>query len=308
MSMRPRRSVLAVPGSSDRFIEKSRTLPVDCLFLDLEDAVANSVKDEARRNVIEALQDSRGWLAPTVTVRINGWASPWTTSDVVELVGEAGQWVDCLVLPKVSSADHVKALDLVLTQVEKQAGLPIGKIGLELQIEDGAGLLNVGTIAAASPRAETLVYGPGDFMAAMGMGTFVVGSQPADYQADAFHHVLMGILTAARAYGLQAIDGPYTGVRDLDGFIESAKRTAALGYDGKWVLHPSQIDAANEIYAPTAADLERAKQIVAAYQESTSESGPEVGAIMVDDLMVDESGMKLAQRILAKGRIAGLVD
>ena len=206
---RVRRTVLAVPGSSDRFIAKARGLGVDALFLDLEDAVAPAVKAESRGRIVDALNDTAGFAAPTVTVRVNDWTTPWTYADVIEVVSRAGDHIDALVLPKCTDAAQVKALDLLLTQVEQAAGLPVGRIGLEVQIEDALGLLHVDAIAAASPRLETLVFGPGDFMASLGMGGLNVGAQPAGYPADAFHYVLMRILVAARAHGLQAIDGPF---------------------------------------------------------------------------------------------------
>ncbi len=298
--IRARRTVLAVPGSSDRFIAKSRTQDVDAIFLDLEDAVAPPVKEASRTKIIEALSADEGWKAPTVTYRVNDWSTPWTTMDVMEVVGGAGARVDCIVLPKVTSADQVKALDLVVTQAEHAAGLPIGRIGFELQIEEARGLLHVAEIAAASPRTETLVYGPGDFMASMGMKTLNVGSQPPGYVGDAFHHVQMTILVAARAHGLLAIDGPFVGIRDLGGFRTSANSSAALGYDGKWVLHPDQVAAGNEIFTPLDADVERARRIVEAYRHATAEAGGAVGAIVVDDEMVDGAGLAVARSTLAK--------
>jgi citrate lyase subunit beta/citryl-CoA lyase len=300
-SVKPRRTILAVPGSSDRFIAKSRTEDVDAVFLDLEDAVAPAAKPEARERIVAALTSGEGWRAGLVTVRVSGWSTPWTFLDVIDIVGRAGAHVDALVLPKVQGPAEVAALDLLLGQVEAHHGLPVGRIGLEVQIEDAPGLLAVNAIAGASPRLETLVFGPGDFMASLGMATLSVGSQPDGYRADAFHHPLMAILLAARAHGLQAIDGPFVGIRDLDGFTASAKSSAALGYDGKWVLHPDQVAAGNAVFTPTAACLDRAARIVARYAEATSRSGGATGAIVVDDEMVDEAGYKLALALLAKG-------
>ena len=300
-----RRTVLAVPGSSDRFIAKARGLAVDAVFLDLEDAVAPAVKVESRTRIVEAL-NAEGFTAPLVTVRVNGWESPWTYGDVIEVVAGAGAAIDALVLPKTQSAAQVHALDLLLTQVEHTAGLPVGRIGLEVQIEDAIGLLHVNEIAAASPRLQSLVFGPGDFMASLGMGGLNVGAQPAGYPADAFHHVLMSILVAARAHGLQAIDGPYVAIRDLAGFRRSAELSAALGYDGKWVLHPGQVDIGNEVFSPRPADFERALRIQDAYARATAVAGGAVGAIVVDDEMVDEAGVKLAAAIVARGRAAGM--
>jgi len=296
---RARRTVLAVPGSSERFIEKSRGLPVDALFLDLEDAVAPAAKIDARAQIVAALNQG-GWQAPTITVRVNDWDTPWTTADVLEVVGGAGAHIDAIVLPKVRSAEQVIALDMVLSQAEAAAGLPVGKIGLEVQIEEAQGLQRVDEIAAASRRLETLIFGPGDFMASMGMRGLSVGSQIAGYDADAFHYVLSRILVAARANSLQAIDGPYVSIRDLPGFRKSAAKSAALGYDGKWVVHPSQVAAGNELFTPDVTQVERAERIVDAYSKATDALGGAVGAIVVDDEMVDEAGLKVAQAILAK--------
>ncbi len=300
----PRRTILAVPGSSDRFIEKARTLPVDGVFLDLEDAVAVAAKADARSRIVAALDYGSGFAAPLVTVRVNGWESPWTYIDVIDVIGSAGTKVDAVVLPKTTSAAEVKALDLLLTQVEHNARLPVGRIGIEAQIEDAVGLLHVAEIAQASPRLASLVFGPGDFMASLGMRGLNVGAQPQGYSGDAFHHVLASILVAARANRLQAIDGPFVAIRDVEGFRRSAEASAALGFDGKWVLHPAQIDAGNEVFAPDPTDFERAARIVAAYRRATDAVNGAVGAIVVDDEMVDEAGVKLAQAILARGRAA----
>ena len=304
-SIGTRRTVLAVPGSSDRFIAKARGLGVDALFLDLEDAVAPAAKAEARGRIVAALNGGE-FAAPVVTVRVNGWESPWTYADLVEVVTGAGARVDAIVLPKTADAAQVKALDLLLTQVEQTAGLPVGRIGVEAQIEDAVGLLHVAEIAAASPRLVSLVYGPGDFMASMGMGGLSVGAQPDGYPADAFHHVLVSILVAARAHGLSAIDGPYVAIRDVPGFEASARASAALGYDGKWVLHPDQIEAGNRIFTPKRADYDRARRIIAAYRAACEAAGGGVGAIVVDDEMVDEAGVKLSAAIVARGEAAGM--
>ena len=298
---RARRTVLAVPGSSDRFIAKARSVAADCIFLDLEDAVAPAEKQSARDKVVDALTSGGTWQPGTVTVRVNDWTTPWTTQDVWQVVTAAGAHIDALVLPKASAADHVRALDLVLTQAEQAAGLPVGRIGIEIQIEDAAGLLHVAEIAAASPRAESMVFGPGDYMASMGMASLSVGAGIDGYPGDHFHHVLSTILVAARAHGLAAVDGPYVAIRDLDGFGAAARRAAALGYDGKWVIHPSQIEVGNEVFSPDPANLERARRIIDAYAEATERSRGAVGAIVVDGEMVDEAGVKLARATLARG-------
>lgn len=300
-----RRTILAVPGSSDRFLAKARGLEADAVFLDLEDAVAPAAKADARGRIVRALAEE--WSASIVTVRVNDWTTQWTYADVVEVVGQAGAHIDALVLPKVRSAEHIVALDLLLTQVERTHGLPVGRIGIEAQIEDAPGLLNVSAIAAASPRMQSLVFGPGDFMASVGMATTSVGEQPDGYEGgDAFHHVLFSILVAARAHGLAAIDGPFVAIRDVAGFRRSARRAAGLGYDGKWVLHPDQIGAGNAIFTPRQQDYDRSLRMIDSYEAATAEAGGAVGAIVVDGEMVDEAGMKVAQRIVAKGRAAGL--
>ncbi|MFC9786221.1 HpcH/HpaI aldolase/citrate lyase family protein [Rhodococcus sp. NPDC127528] len=303
---RPRRSVLAVPGSSRKMIDKAKGLPADEVFLDLEDAVAPIAKAQARTEIVEAL-NSDGWGDQIKVVRVNDWTTEWTYGDVVDVVSGAGANLDAILLPKVVDASHVQALDLLLTQVEKANGLEVGRIGIEAQIENAIGLTNIDAIATASPRVQTLVFGPADFMASINMRTLVVGEQPEGYDAgDAYHHILMTILLAARAHGLEAIDGPYLQIRDVDAFRRAAGRTAALGFDGKWVLHPTQIDAANEAFSPRQSDYDRAELILEAYEFHTSAAGGARGAAMLGDEMIDEASAKMAQVVAAKGRAAGM--
>lgn len=305
-SGRSRRSVLAVPGSSAKMIEKAKGLPADEIFLDLEDAVAPIAKAEARGRIVDAL-NSDGWGNQIKVVRVNDWTTPWTHLDVVDVVSGAGANLDAVLLPKVETASHVQALDLLLTQVEKNAGLEVGAIGIEPQIESATSLRNIDEIATASPRVQTLVFGPADMMASVNMRTLVVGEQPEGYDTgDAYHHILMTILLAARTHGLQAIDGPYLQIRDLDAFRRAAGRTAGLGFDGKWVLHPTQIDAANEIFSPRQADFDKAEEILEAYEYSTSDAGGARGAVMLGDEMIDEASRKMALVVSAKGRAAGM--
>ena len=304
--LRSRRSCLAVPGSNARFLEKAKSLDADQVFLDLEDSVAPVAKADARSTVVEALR-SGGWGDKVRVVRINDWTSAWTFRDVLQVVGEAGADLDCVMLPKVQTADHVRALDLVLTQVEKEAGLEVGRIGIEAQIEDARGLVEVDAIATASPRLETIIFGPADFMASINMKSLVVGEQPPGYDVgDAYHYILMRILMAARAHDLQAIDGPYLQVRDVEGFRRVAGRSAALGFDGKWVLHPDQVAAANEVFSPLQSDYDHAENILDAYEHFTSERGGARGAVMLGDEMIDEASRKMALVVAAKGRSAGL--
>jgi citrate lyase subunit beta/citryl-CoA lyase len=195
---------------------------------------------------------------------------------------------------------------MTLTQIEKTLGLDVGRIGIEAQIENARGLVNVDAIAAASPRTETIIFGPADFMASINMKSLAVGTLNPDYPGDPFHYILMRILMAARMYDLQAIDGPFLAIRDVDGYREVAKRSAALGYDGKWVLHPGQIDAANEVYSPSQADYDHAELILDAYEHATSEAGGKLGAVMLGDEMIDEASRKMALVIAGKGRAGGM--
>ena len=306
-TLRPRRSCLAVPGSSPRFLEKAKSLAADQVFLDLEDAVAPLVKPAARKNIVAALNEG-GWGDRIRVVRVNDITTHWTYRDVIEVVEGAGANLDCIMLPKTQNAAQVQWLDLLLTQIEKTMGFEVGGIGIEAQIENAQGLIAIDAIAAASPRVETLIFGPADFMASINMRSLVVGEQPPGYDVgDAYHHILMSILMAARAHDLQAIDGPYLQIRDVDGFRRVAGRSAALGFDGKWVLHPGQIDAANEIYAPTQEDFDHAELILDAYAWSTSEAGGAKGSAMLGDEMIDEASRKMALVVAAKGRAAGLI-
>jgi citrate lyase subunit beta/citryl-CoA lyase len=286
-------------------LEKAQGLAVDEVCLDLEDAVAPLAKPDARRNIIAALTGG-DWAGKARAVRVNDLTTQWTYRDVVEVVEGAGAQLDVIMLPKVQEPAHVQWLDLTLSQLEKALGLPVGGIGIEVQIENARGLLNVDEIAAASARLETIVFGPADFMASVNMKSLAVGALHPDYPGDPFHYPLMRILMAARAHDLQAIDGPYLQIRDVAGFRTSAARSATLGFDGKWVLHPDQVDAANQAYTPSQPDYEHAEQILDAYAHATSAAGGKLGAVLLGDEMIDEASRKMALVIAAKGRAAGL--
>jgi citrate lyase subunit beta / citryl-CoA lyase len=305
-ALRPRRSNMAVPGSNPRFLEKAKGLPVDQIFMDIEDAVAPLAKPDARKNIVAALNEG-GYEDKIRVVRVNDLTTHWTYRDVVEVVEGAGPNLDAIMLPKVQTPDHIAWLDLLLTQIEKTMGFEVGRIGIEAQIENARGLIEVDAIAAASPRLETIIYGPADFMASINMKSLVVGEQPLGYDVgDAYHYILMRILMAARANNLQAIDGPYLQIKDTDGYRRVAGRAAALGYDGKWVLHPGQIDPANEVFSPSQDDYDHAELILDAYDYFTSEAGGKKGSAMLGDEMIDEASRKMALVIAAKGRAAKL--
>src|SRR4030095_15895124 len=232
-TLRARRSCLATPGSNPRFLEKAKGLAADQVFLDLEDSVAPIAKVDARKNIVAALNEG-GWGTKTRVVRVNDWTTEWTYADVIEVVSGAGANLDCIMLPKVQTAEQVVALDLLLSQLEKVHGLEQGRLGIEAQIENALGLNNVNAIAQASPRVETIIFGPADFMASINMKSLVVGEQPPGYDVgDAYHYILMSILMAARAHDKQAIDGPYLQIKDVDGFRRVAGRSGDLGFDGK---------------------------------------------------------------------------
>jgi citrate lyase subunit beta / citryl-CoA lyase len=304
--LRPRRSSLAVPGSSVKMLDKARGLKSDQLFMDLEDAVAPIAKADARKNIVQALNEG-GYEEKIRAVRVNDWTTQWTYTDVIEIVEGAGANLDCIMLPKVQTADQIVALDLLLTQLERTNGLEVGRLGIEAQIENAMGLININAIAAASPRIESIIFGPADFMASINMKSLVVGEQPPGYDTgDAYHHILMSILMAARAYNKQAIDGPYLGIKDLEGFRRVAGRSAALGFDGKWALHPDQIELANEVFSPKQEDYDHAEMILDAYDWATSSAGGAKGAVMLGDEMIDEASRKMALVVSAKGRAAGM--
>jgi citrate lyase subunit beta/citryl-CoA lyase len=294
---------MSVPASSERFLAKARGLAADEVMLDLEDSVAPAAKDGARRLAVQALNGG-GWDGKLVAVRINGASTPWAYQDVIAVVTGAPGAVDSLVLPKVSSPAAVTWLDIMLGQAEQAAGLPAGKIRIEAQIEDAAGLAAAEAIAAASPRLASLVFGPADFMASVGMRSLTVGGQPEGYEFDAHHYALMRMLVAAKANGLQAIDGPYARIQDAEGLRKAAASAAALGYDGKWVLHPAQVAVVNEVFTPSVDDYWRALRVLDAYGRATSVE--QRGAVMLGEEMIDEASRKLAQSLVAKGEAAGL--
>jgi citrate lyase subunit beta / citryl-CoA lyase len=299
---RPRRSCLSVPGSSPKMLSKAPGLPADEVFMDLEDSVAPGAKEEARRNIVHALKDG-DWSGKTVVVRVNGVSTKWCYRDVIEIVENAAEHVDCLMVPKVEFASDVTFVHELLRQIEETLGLE-RRIGLELQIETATGLTNIDAIANASDRAETLIFGPADMSASLGLPALTAGLPMPNYPGDHWHYVLERILIAARNAGLQVIDGPYLVIRDLDGFREMALRARALGYDGKWALHPGQIDVLNEVFAPTQDEFDKAEAILEAYEHATDVEL--TGAVMFGTEMIDEASRKMAEQFAMRGRAAGM--
>jgi len=272
-------------------------------FLDLEDSVAPIEKVAARAKVVEAIRKQE-WDDRVLCVRVNAWDTEWTVGDVIEVVSGAGERLDEVMLPKVQRAAEVVALDLLLTQVEKTSGLPVGHIGIEAQIETVRGLINVEEICEASGRLETIIFGPADFAASMEMPVLTGGVQIPEYPGDHFHYVFSKILMAGRANGLQVIDGPFLKVRELDALRDFAQRTRVLGYDGKWALTPDQVGVLNEVYSPTQEQFDKAWEILDTYQRATEDDRR--GAVMFGDEMIDEASRKMAVKFVARGERAGL--
>jgi citrate lyase subunit beta/citryl-CoA lyase len=272
-------------------------------FLDLEDAVAPLEKEASRAKVVAAVRD-QDWGDAVLCVRVNAWDTKWTYGDVIEVVGQAGPRLDEIMLPKVQDAAQVVALDLLLTQVELNHSLPPGHIGIEAQIETTRGLINVEEICAASPRLETVILGPVDLSASLGMPSLSGGLHIPEYPGDYFHYVFMKILIAGRANGLQVIDGPYVKVRDSEGFRDYATRTQILGYDGKWSLHPDQVKILNEVFSPTQEQFDKAWDVLESYRQATE--GDRKGAVMFGDEMIDEASRKVAEVLVARGERSGM--
>jgi citrate lyase subunit beta / citryl-CoA lyase len=272
-------------------------------FLDLEDAVAPSEKAAAREAVVGAVRTGE-WGDAIVCVRVNGWDTRWTYRDVIDVVGAAGPRLDELMLPKVSDPGQVVALDLLLSQVEADAGLPVGHIGIEVQIETAKGLVNVEDICTASRRLEAVVLGPVDMSASMGMPSLAGGLDIPAYPGDYFHYIYAKLLMAGRAAGIQVIDGPYVKVRDPEGLRAYAVRAQTLGFDGKWSLHPDQIPIINELFSPSPAAFDRAVAVLDAYRDATEAQGK--GAVMLGEEMIDEASRQAALAVVAKGERAGM--
>jgi citrate lyase subunit beta/citryl-CoA lyase len=290
-----------VPGSSERFLAKAPQLEADEVFLDLEDAVAPDEKDGARERVIEALR-SLDFGDTTVVVRVNGTDTPHYYRDLIAVVEQAGAHVDAIMLPKVRTPGDVEMTAKLLTQIELANELEVGRIGIEAQIEDATGLLACEAIATASERMETLIFGPGDYSAAVGIPITTIGGAPDGYPGDHLNYVYSRLVVAARAAGIQAIDGPYARVGDDDGLRERARLARALGLDGKWTIHPGQIAVVNEVFSPSREEWERAEAMLAAYEDAHRAGR---GAAVFEGEMIDEANRKMADRIAQSGRAAG---
>jgi citrate lyase subunit beta/citryl-CoA lyase len=283
-------------------MEKASASAADEVFLDLEDACAPLEKPAARGRIVEALR-THDWHGKTRVVRINQVTSEFAFDDLREVIGGAGDVLDCIMVPKVRNPGDVAFVDRALLQLEQSLGFPAGRIGIEAQIEDAEGLMRADEIAFSSARLETLTFGPADFSASMQLPSLTVRNNDT-YPGDIFHYVLFKLAVAARAAGIQVIDGPYLAIHDVAGYRASAARAAALGYDGKWALHPSQIEPANAAFTPAQADFDKAAQILEAYRRATEVDRR--GAVMLGDEMIDEASRKIAMGFYARGMAAGL--
>ena len=285
---------------------KAAGLGADMVFLDLEDAVAPLEKEAARGQVVEAI-NTLDWGEAVLCVRVNAWDTEWTYRDVVDVVENASERLDELMLPKAQSAADVQALDMLLTQIEKVTGRK-SSVGIEAQIETARGLINVEEICAASSRLETIIFGPADFAASTEMPVLTGGVQIPEYPGDHFHYVFSKILMAGRANGLQVIYGPFLKIKEGEALRDYAMRTRLLGYDGKWALHPDQVAIINEVFTPTQEQYDRAFDILDAYEKATTEgaAGERKGAVMFGDEMIDEASRKMALKFVSRGQRAGM--
>jgi citrate lyase subunit beta / citryl-CoA lyase len=297
---RARRSQLSVPGSSEKMLRKGAESAADHVFCDLEDAVAPSVKVEARDKIAWAL-NNLDWGKKTRCVRINDVTTEWCHGDIITVVEKAGANLDTIMLTKPYSAADVVFLDRMLVQLEKKLKLE-RRIGIEVLIEEVQALQNVEEISRCSDRLECLIFGMGDYSGSQGIDTRDIGAS-GSYPGDIFHYARFRIAMAARAAGLDAVDGPFANFRDEDGFRSEARRAKSLGMVGKWAIHPSQIAPALEVFSPTQAEVERARKMEAAYREAEAEG---LGAVQVDGVMVDVAVLRLVRNTLDKADLYGL--
>jgi malyl-CoA/(S)-citramalyl-CoA lyase len=303
------RSELAVPGSSPQMFEKAAKSAADVIFLDLEDAVAPDKKAEARKNIIQALNDI-DWGTKTISVRINGLDTHYMYRDVVDVVEQTGDRLDLIMIPKVGTAADVYAVDMLVTQVETARGRK-KRIGFELIIETALGMANIHEIAKASKRNESLHFGVADYAASTRARTTGIGGPNPDYAVltdkaedgtrevhwgDMWHYAIARMVVAARANGLRPIDGPFGDFGDDDGYRAQARRSAVLGCEGKWAIHPKQVALANEVFTPPAKEIDRARRILQAMEDAKREGR---GAVSLDGRLIDIASIRQAEALVA---------
>ena len=301
MPLRLRRSELSTPGSSEAMIAKAAASDADFVFLDLEDAVAPSEKVPARAKIVHGL-NTHDWGRKTRAVRINSLDTEWAYEDVIHVVEEAGDNLDVIIVPKVKRASDVLWVDTLLTQIEKKRKMQ-RPIAMEVLIEEVEAMVNAEAIAAATPRLEALIFGPGDYSASQGVRSAAVGGISQDYPGDIWHYARNKVVIAARAAGIEAVDGPFANFRDADGYKRECLRAATLGFTGKWCIHPSQIAIANEIFSPSQSQVDRARKMAIAYAEAERKG---LGAVAVDGVMVDAASIRLMNNTLRKADLIGM--
>ena len=292
---RLQRSELAVPGSSPQMFEKALNSNADYIFLDLEDAVSPNDKIAARANVIKALNEI-DWngKGKTISVRINSLDTHYMYSDIIEIVEKAGDKLDTVLVPKAGTASDVYMVDCLLTQIETNKKIK-KKIGIECLIETALGMSNIKDIAKSSQRLEALHFGVADYAASLRARTVIIGGLNPDYPGDQWHHGLSELVMTCRAYGLRAIDGPFGDFNDPDAYILSAKRAAAIGIEGKWAIHPSQIDLANKVFSPPETEVTKAKRILEELDKAAKEGK---GAAQLDGRMIDAASARMAENVV----------
>ena len=309
------RSELAVPGSSPQLFEKAAKGAADVVFLDLEDAVAPDQKEQARRNIVQGINEI-DWGTKTLSVRINGLDTPYMYRDVVDVLEQAGDRLDLIMIPKVGTAADVYAVDMLVTQVEQAKGRK-KRIGFELIIETALGMANIDEIARASKRNESLHFGVADYAASTRARTVGIGGPNPDYAVltdkgedgqrhthwgDMWHYAIARVVVAARAAGLRPVDGPFGDFSDPDGFRAQAGRSAVLGCEGKWAIHPSQVALANEVFTPPEKEVERARRVLEAMEQARREGR---GAVSLDGRLIDIASIRQAEQLVAKADMLG---
>ncbi|GAA1864258.1 CoA ester lyase [Pseudonocardia ailaonensis] len=300
--IRPRRSELATPASNDRMFAKSAASAADLVFLDLEDACAPAERLGARGKAAKALREL-DWGSTVRAIRMNGVDTRWAYGDVIEVVTEARSALEVIIVPKVRRARDVWWVDTLLSQVEETIGLPPKGIGLEVLIEETEGLENVGEIARSSDRLEAIVFGAGDFSASQGARVDTNFDPVVDYPGDMWHYARARVVVAARSAGIDAIDAPFPNYRDPDAYRTACDRAAAMGYVGKWAIHPSQIDPANTAFAPTPEEIAHSRRVVAAYREAEAAGK---GATGLDGMLVDAAHLRHAATVARTAELLGL--
>src|SRR5918997_1173656 len=304
--MKPSRSVLAVPASNLEMAEKALASAADAVFLDLEDAVTPDEKGGAREKVVRALRELDWRNRPTL-YRANALDTPYFYRDLVEIVEEAGDRLDAIMIPKVQRPEDLHVASTLLFQLEKASGLEVGKVKIEGQIESAQGLVNVDGIASATDRLEALHFGPGDFAATLRMPLKNIGAMDEwdeAYPGHRFHYAMQRIVVAARARGLRAVDGPLADYSDMEGLRKGSLLASYLGFDGKWCIHPAQIEVVNEVFSPTEREVEWAERVILAYEEASAGGR---GAISVEGQMIDAASIRMARNTLELARGAGMI-